>query len=138
MTGRNRMIVAWSVLGLAWVVVAAPLELYGLIQEDPDAAITLSRFVWEVSNAWPPVVFMAGLTIGILVPHFWGKLNVRFGLPRQPPTLLRYALLGFAWLAVIVLTGGGVAVFLSGLVIGMAVTKLWWPWDPRDALDRRG
>ena len=32
---------------------------------------TLSRFVWEASEAFPPLPFIAGLLAGFLCCHFW-------------------------------------------------------------------
>lgn len=32
---------------------------------------TLSRTVWIVSKAWPPLPFVAGFLAGFLACHFW-------------------------------------------------------------------
>lgn len=72
MTGRQKMIIGWSTLIVGWLIVFAIMEGYALTHDD---AITLSRFVFEISNAWPPVIFLLGLTVGILVAHFWWRWN---------------------------------------------------------------
>lgn len=33
--------------------------------------MTLSRFVWTVTKAWPPLPFIAGFVAGFLACHFW-------------------------------------------------------------------
>jgi hypothetical protein len=35
---------------------------------------TLSQFVWEMSRAWPPFAWLAGIAVGGLIVHFsgWG------------------------------------------------------------------
>ena len=68
MTVRKKMIIGWTVLGLAWVAVFAAMEGYALTHDD---AITLSRFVWEISAAWPPLPFVCGFIAGFLCCHFW-------------------------------------------------------------------
>jgi hypothetical protein len=32
---------------------------------------TLSRYVWEVSLAWPPLLVLYGMVVGGLAVHFW-------------------------------------------------------------------
>lgn len=32
---------------------------------------TLSRYVWNLTRAWPPLPFVAGLMIGFVAAHFW-------------------------------------------------------------------
>lgn len=77
MTGHQKMVIGWTVFlvgGLiVWVGIFSAMEGYALHHDD---ALTLSRFLWDVSQAWPPIVFLAGLviglTIGILTSHlFW-------------------------------------------------------------------
>ncbi len=75
MTGRQKMIVGWTALILVNIVIFAILESYALSRSDPDGGITLSRYVWELSQAWPPIVFLLGMLTGILVSHFWWRWN---------------------------------------------------------------
>lgn len=72
MTGRRKMVIGWTALLLGWAAIFAVMEGYALTHDD---AITLSRFVWEISAAWPPIIFLAGMTVGILVSHFWWRWN---------------------------------------------------------------
>jgi hypothetical protein len=63
----------WKLLWAGWFVVLviggfAVIETAAL--NTPDG-ISLSQTVANLSYAWPPIVFMFGLTIGILVSHFW-------------------------------------------------------------------
>jgi len=32
---------------------------------------TLSRYVWELSLAWPPILVIYGMVVGGLAVHFW-------------------------------------------------------------------
>jgi hypothetical protein len=57
--------VGWLLL---FVATFAVFEGYALSRPD---GLSLSQFVADVSYAWPPIVFLLGLTVGILVTHFW-------------------------------------------------------------------
>lgn len=78
MTGRSKMMIGWTVLVLGpflfFMVVFSMMESYALKQNNPDDGITLSQFVVNLIHAWPPlvaVVFLAiGLTMGLLISHF--------------------------------------------------------------------
>jgi len=134
MTGRQKTSIAWLVIGLLWIAAFIPLEWYGLSHDD---AVTLSRWMYTISAAWPPIIFMFGLTVGILTEHFWRHVNSGLAYIALPPWL-RYALLFGCWALSIFLIGGGPSIFIAGFGIGMAVTYLWWPWNPADAQDHRG
>lgn len=32
---------------------------------------TLSRYVWDMTKAWPPLPLLFGLVIGFVSAHFW-------------------------------------------------------------------
>jgi hypothetical protein len=34
---------------------------------------TLSRAMWEMTTAWPPLTFLLGFVCGGLVAHFWWR-----------------------------------------------------------------
>jgi hypothetical protein len=60
--------------GLVWagwllflVTSFAGLEAYALY----DNTTTLSRFVWTITAAFPPIPFIAGFLGGFLCCHFW-------------------------------------------------------------------
>lgn len=58
----------WTV----WLFIVIPLsfagaESYALRKGQP----TLSRYVWDLSKAWPPFPWFAGFVTGFLVCHFW-------------------------------------------------------------------
>jgi hypothetical protein len=62
------MNVIWSV----WLFGLIPLsfaafEGYALLY----GKTTLSRYVWNLSKAWPPFPLVAGALIGFLAAHFW-------------------------------------------------------------------
>lgn len=57
----------WVTWILGIVVSFALLEGYALTHD----RTTLSRFVWRLSKAWPPLPFVAGLLAGGLAVHFW-------------------------------------------------------------------
>jgi len=42
----------------------------GLAVSDPGG-LTLSQFIVNVSRAWPPIVALIGILIGMLISHFW-------------------------------------------------------------------
>ncbi len=72
MTGRQKMVIAWTALILVNILIFAILEGYALSRPDPDGGITLSRYLWEAAKAWPPLVFLMGMVTGGLVVHlFW-------------------------------------------------------------------
>lgn len=139
MTGRSKMIVTYSALVFAWLTLLSILEGYALMQAGPDDAITISRFMFTLGNNWPPIVFLLGLTFGVLTEHFWRYIDVQdFAFGFNIPPLVRVIGLAIGWLLILVLTGGGPAIFLAGFVVGMVVTSMLWKWDPRDANDHRG
>ena len=78
MTGRKKMMIGWVVLIVTTLLIFGVgfsiMESYALKQADPNAGITLSQFVVNLFHAWPPLVFLVGmvigLTIGILLTHF--------------------------------------------------------------------
>jgi len=54
-----------------WIVLIAvsfaALEGYALATKRS----TLSRFVWNISKAWPPFGWVCGVLVGFLACHFW-------------------------------------------------------------------
>lgn len=60
----------WPWLGLALFVAVgfAVLEWSAII--DPEG-LTLSQFVVNISHAWPPIIALFGILIGMLISHFW-------------------------------------------------------------------
>lgn len=79
MTGRQKMIAGWTVLIAGAVVIFIAMEGYALMQPTPDDGITLSRYVWEISQAWPPIIFVVGWLCGLLTSHFWWRWNPEDG-----------------------------------------------------------
>jgi hypothetical protein len=57
----------WTVFLLSFVFIFAAAESYALIHN----TTTLSRYVWDLSAAWPPLPFFAGFAAGFLACHFW-------------------------------------------------------------------
>lgn len=63
---------------LAWLIVAIGLlayEAYAL----GTGHETLSRAMWELSQAWGPLQFILGFVVGLLVAHFWWRWDPRVG-----------------------------------------------------------
>lgn len=60
---------SWVWVGwlLFLIVSFACFEGYALA----NGKTTLSRFVWTVTKAWPPLPFVAGFVAGFLACHFW-------------------------------------------------------------------
>ena len=57
----------WPVWIVAIAVSFSGLEAYAIASKQT----TLSRFVWDLTAAWPPLPFIAGFLAGFLVCHFW-------------------------------------------------------------------
>lgn len=61
----------WNLLWTGWllfiIISFAAFEGYALY----SGGTTLSRYVWNLSVAWPPFGWFAGFTTGFLVCHFW-------------------------------------------------------------------
>ena len=60
-----------GIVWLVWLVVIAvsfaAFETYAI----RNNRMTLSRWTWTVSKAWPPYPFICGLVVGFLACHFW-------------------------------------------------------------------
>jgi hypothetical protein len=60
-----------GIIWAAWLVLIAVSfagwETYALMTN----RMTLSRWTWTVSKAWPPYPFVCGLIVGFLACHFW-------------------------------------------------------------------
>lgn len=57
----------WAIWLLLLAASFAAIEAWRLY----TGGITLSRFVWNASKAWPPFPWVAGLLTGFLAAHFW-------------------------------------------------------------------
>ena len=57
----------WASWLLLLVASFAGLECYALYVQ----STTLSRFVWDLTAAFPPLPFIAGFLAGFLCCHFW-------------------------------------------------------------------
>lgn len=62
------MDIYWTV----WLFAALPIS-FGLAEAYAvwKNKTTLSRYVWNISKAWPPFGWLAGFITGFLVCHFW-------------------------------------------------------------------
>jgi hypothetical protein len=40
---------------------------------------TLSRAMWDMTQAWGPLPFLLGFVVGLLVAHFWWRWDPRQG-----------------------------------------------------------
>lgn len=58
----------WAAWFGAVVITFAILE--GLALSRPDG-VTLSQTIVDLSHRWPPIVFLIGMGVGLLVSHFW-------------------------------------------------------------------
>ena len=60
-----------SIVWTAWLLVIgisfACFEGYALKHDK----MTLSRWTWTVSKAWPPFPWLVGVVVGFLACHFW-------------------------------------------------------------------
>ncbi len=61
----------WTVFLLSFVVLFAIFETWALM----TGGTTLSRYTYEVTKAWPPLIFLLGIVVGGLAVHFWWRWN---------------------------------------------------------------
>ncbi len=61
------MNIYWTVLLAAFVSAFAVGESYALAKNKT----TLSRFVWDLTKAWPPLPLIVGCVTGFGFAHFW-------------------------------------------------------------------
>jgi hypothetical protein len=72
----------WTV----WLFVLLPVsfgvgEAYALYKGKP----TLSQYVWRLSAAWKPIIYIAGFLSGFLACHFWwGGVECFIGCAAMP------------------------------------------------------
>jgi len=59
--------ITWAIWLGVIVISFAGFETYAL----KTNRMTLSRWVWTVSKAWPPFPWIAGVLTGFLAAHFW-------------------------------------------------------------------
>jgi hypothetical protein len=71
-------IATWLFVG--WVVFGI-FERLGLKHDNAAGYVTLSYFVYRVTQAWPPAVFLIGLFVGL----FWGILCAHLWWHWCPP-----------------------------------------------------
>lgn len=61
------MNIYWTVWLVAIALTFAAGETYALMTGHK----TLSRWVWDISKAWPPFPWVVGVLMGFLACHFW-------------------------------------------------------------------
>lgn len=61
------MTIVWTIWLAVIVISFAAFEGYALKTD----RTTLSRYIWNLSKAWPPFGWIAGWLTGFLVCHFW-------------------------------------------------------------------
>jgi hypothetical protein len=59
--------IVWTIFLIVFIAGFAAFETYAL----KTGRMTLSRWTWTVSKAWPPFPCLFGLIIGFLICHFW-------------------------------------------------------------------
>ena len=57
----------WAILLVTFVVLVIAFEAFALLTD----RLTLSRFIFEISEAWPLFIFLCGFVTGGLAVHFW-------------------------------------------------------------------
>lgn len=57
----------WPLVLLSWIVSFAFFEIVALRY----GGLTLSMFTWQLSEKWPPIIWLAGVLAGGLAVHFW-------------------------------------------------------------------
>jgi hypothetical protein len=59
--------IAWTALNLFWLIGFAILEGYAF----KSGGLTLSMYLWRITEAWGAFPFLAGIIIGSLGTHLW-------------------------------------------------------------------
>ena len=57
----------WTAFLLGFIALFAGIEGYAL----STGGTTLSRYTYELTKAWPPLIFILGTVSGGLCVHFW-------------------------------------------------------------------
>lgn len=65
---------AWSIWLLVILVSFALMEGFAI----KTSRMTLSRYTWTASKAFPPLPFLIGFLVGFLACHFWWGGSVTF------------------------------------------------------------
>jgi hypothetical protein len=66
MTARQKWFAIWAL----WVVLIA--VSFGILEFAAwNTGVTLSAAVWDISQAWPLIIWIAGALAGGLAVHFW-------------------------------------------------------------------
>lgn len=86
--------IIWPVGISLWIALGWGLfawrETLGIRHDDTAGYVTLSYFVWRVSQAWGPFQFVLGFAVGL----FWGALAVHFWWHWCPPGSVSVGWLG--------------------------------------------
>ena len=61
------MTIYWTVFFVLFLLGFIGGEAYALY----TGKTTLSRYVWTLSKAWPPLPWIVGLITGFVAAHFW-------------------------------------------------------------------
>jgi hypothetical protein len=61
------MTIVWTLWLLVLIASFAAFEGYAL----KTGRTTLSRYVWTISEQWPPFGWVCGVIVGGLAAHFW-------------------------------------------------------------------
>ena len=61
----------WPALLLSWIIEFAVFETIALANN----GLSLSMWTWQLSEAWPPIIWICGVLVGFLAAHFWWRWN---------------------------------------------------------------
>ena len=61
----------WTGFLLGFIALFAILETWAIM----TGGTTLSRYTYEITKAWPPLIFLLGMIVGGLGVHFWWHWN---------------------------------------------------------------
>ena len=59
--------IIWTAFLLGFIILFGVFETWALM----TGGTTLSRYTYEVTKAWPPMIFILGFVSGGLCVHFW-------------------------------------------------------------------
>lgn len=57
----------WVCWLAAFIISFGVFETWALLTK----GLSLSMFTWQLSEAWPPIIFICGMMAGGLAVHFW-------------------------------------------------------------------
>lgn len=73
----------WNIIWTVWILtIAVSFAVFEGIALSTNGT-TLSRYIWNMSAAFPPLPFFVGFGVGFLASHFWWGGIVSFSSVKE-------------------------------------------------------